>query len=878
MHAFNRSLWLNIRNGWYFWKISKATESDLRATEELRKQFGERVAFYFAFVSHYNRWLIPFGILGLLIFIAHYFPFVNWTYYGRAVSLLAFISVSVWAPLFLTSWQRQEATFRFLWGCPEPGEEATATENALNHNKAARPDIWSSKKTPKLNRRRRVTCYVIIFSIFNLLLCMAIVLPFLQWYVWSKMAPTCDCCEHPNGPHCQKDMQEMKSCQQFINCFASDSSTIGTDRWVYILVQGIALGLTIDVFQTAFFEWATEKFVKMENWPTEAQRMRSLVRKQFAYMWVNWFFWFLFLAFVYVPFGDKLFGILKAIGLGKIVPRGGWRNGIINLDQLFVTPLIVTQLLNLLLQTLVPTIKTQFYLNSVQINSHVSSSQFDSEITDLEKEFQRERRGKCGKFCFNLCVNCCCCNCFYADPEFSSIEGRDSVEILHEARQIEYSPHKDYLDIVIEFCYVTLFTSCWPLVPFCCMIKNALELRADAFKMLWAYRRAVPRRDNSIGEWFNAMRFQNILAIPVCCGLIVLATGQFTYWIPECANRCRDTFHDKATCIAQINCDWLENHHECGIKQEFIPDYDCIGSFSGRLGAFAVLEHLALLTMFILIALMAKSSRVLERSKRLKKDARLERVQREFMLPVLPRATLKQLRFIFSAIIQSSEVHPSEERISSTRLRTSPIVKGRCRAETAFGGLAKLSKDGALIQSSSNIAKCWLNREESNLFFRTLLEQGNSEDDVNSEITKELSIEQLDALWVLCLMDGDRYGLTFAEICLGLALAHESPAFTFLEKFQPNLFGGGKREIFGRGADDKNDFTSKSISNVYSEANDWISLSPSKTRHNSIQRNKSSGNLKTPGVRFRGLLYTSPESISSEANLRGCINRLNKIQ
>lgn len=52
----------------------------------------------------------------------------------------------------------------------------------------------------------------------------------------------------------------------------------------------------------------------------------------------------------------------------------------------------------------------------------------------------------------------------------------------------------EYLEMVIQFGFVTLFVSSFPLAPLLALLNNAFEIRLDARKMLMNYRRPVAER------------------------------------------------------------------------------------------------------------------------------------------------------------------------------------------------------------------------------------------------------------------------------------------------------------------------------------------------------------------------------------------------
>ena len=53
----------------------------------------------------------------------------------------------------------------------------------------------------------------------------------------------------------------------------------------------------------------------------------------------------------------------------------------------------------------------------------------------------------------------------------------------------------------IQFGYVTLFSSAYPLAGLCALLNNVIEIRGDAFKLCFVHKRPFGARVNSIGSW-----------------------------------------------------------------------------------------------------------------------------------------------------------------------------------------------------------------------------------------------------------------------------------------------------------------------------------------------------------------------------------------
>ncbi|KHN88142.1 Anoctamin-4, partial [Toxocara canis] len=59
----------------------------------------------------------------------------------------------------------------------------------------------------------------------------------------------------------------------------------------------------------------------------------------------------------------------------------------------------------------------------------------------------------------------------------------------------------EYLEMVIQFGFVTLFVSAFPLAPLFALLNNIMEIRLDAYKFLITTRRPMPQRAKDIGIW-----------------------------------------------------------------------------------------------------------------------------------------------------------------------------------------------------------------------------------------------------------------------------------------------------------------------------------------------------------------------------------------
>ncbi|XP_044748113.1 anoctamin-1 isoform X1 [Coccinella septempunctata] len=64
---------------------------------------------------------------------------------------------------------------------------------------------------------------------------------------------------------------------------------------------------------------------------------------------------------------------------------------------------------------------------------------------------------------------------------------------------------QEYLEMVLQYGFVTIFVTAFPLAPLFALVNNVFEMRLDAKKFIKYYRRPVPTRVKNIGVWYQIM-------------------------------------------------------------------------------------------------------------------------------------------------------------------------------------------------------------------------------------------------------------------------------------------------------------------------------------------------------------------------------------
>ncbi|XP_054868540.1 anoctamin-9-like [Amphiprion ocellaris] len=125
---------------------------------------------------------------------------------------------------------------------------------------------------------------------------------------------------------------------------------------------------------------------------------------------------------------------------------------------------------------------------------------------------------------------------------------RDWLRNYHLANTDAFSLFNEFLEMVIQFSFTTIFVAAFPLAPFLALINNIFEIRLDAIKMVRLERRLIPRKTNDIGVWTKVLEAIGVLAV-IANGLVIGVTSDF---IPRLVYRYR--YSPCATGAAHTHC------------------------------------------------------------------------------------------------------------------------------------------------------------------------------------------------------------------------------------------------------------------------------------------------------------------------------------
>ncbi|PNJ38921.1 ANO1 isoform 5 [Pongo abelii] len=109
----------------------------------------------------------------------------------------------------------------------------------------------------------------------------------------------------------------------------------------------------------------------------------------------------------------------------------------------------------------------------------------------------------------------------------------------------------EYMEMIIQFGFVTLFVASFPLAPLFALLNNIIEIRLDAKKFVTELRRPVAVRAKDIGIWYNILRGIGKLAVII--NNLVMFMSDFVDWvIPDIPKDISQQIHKEKVLMVEL--------------------------------------------------------------------------------------------------------------------------------------------------------------------------------------------------------------------------------------------------------------------------------------------------------------------------------------
>ena len=472
--------------------------------DDIREYAGEKIALYFAFLGFYTLWLIPAALVGLIVFAHQLYELqtatgsynfvtgntdikiLNNTINGKPLIIplrptevpeLPYYSVFIacWGTFLLEFWKRAQSSLSLNWGTSN--YERTAVVRPEFTPTFVLPNVVTG--LPELYRSP------VIFG-FKLAASFATVVTFVAAVIAAIFGTL---------------------------VFKETVSELGLPEAIAPQVALVVNALLIIILGQIFK--AVAKFLTdWENHRTDIEYEDSLIAKTFLFSFFNSYSTLMYYAFiksgsVLTPGGRTQFCIASLQELADDPTSTFSKEELLEADSCYGA---VGYSLFILFGVQI------FVSNSIEVGLPFLKSRF-SEYSARANQAARKAQAKLDEVAAAV-----------REPTEEKEEEPMDEEIMRKrltspAEQqlflAEYStPFDDYLEIALQFGYVTLFVSAFPLAPVFALIACYVEFRVDSSKICFLCRKPDLASAQDIGTWLSIFTILSFVSVVVNSGIV----------------------------------------------------------------------------------------------------------------------------------------------------------------------------------------------------------------------------------------------------------------------------------------------------------------------------------------------------------------------
>ncbi|WKX94118.1 hypothetical protein Q1695_011404 [Nippostrongylus brasiliensis] len=497
-----------LYNHWVSWKnIMKYQPLDC-----VKRYFGTKVAFYFAWLGYYTRSLYAAALIGILTVAfgvwnlsedivsndicgrdgvgnstivcpqcdnyCDFQPLSNSCLYAKmsylfdnGVTVIFSACMSVWATFFLEGWKRYHAEIAWKWGLLEfVVEEDTVRPDFQFRVKTKRYNPVTQQNEPYLSGKKKAMNFAAGGATVLFFICL--VLAVLFGMVVYRVI-----------------------CMRLLASY--DNPTVDSFAFLIVSTSAASINLCIIMTMNYFYNSLAHRLTRWECPRTQADFDNSYTFKVFLFQFANYYS-----SLFYVAFFKGILSQLPGTKNNSNVKVAGYRLEGCDPAGCFV---------ELVIQLAIIMCGKQFFSGMVEFAYPTFMSllrrwQFMAPMVETKKQRQDRIREENSKRSGDVIKRWEAD--YYLNPTYD--------QFLFD----------EYLEMVLQFGFVTLFVAAFPLAPFFAVLNNIFEIRLDAYKFLVKTQKPVPAQAKNIGIWLVILDMISKITVPINA-LVIAFTSDF---------------------------------------------------------------------------------------------------------------------------------------------------------------------------------------------------------------------------------------------------------------------------------------------------------------------------------------------------------------
>jgi anoctamin-10 len=461
--------------------------------DEIEKYYGEKIAFYFAWLEHCSFHLISLSVAGLIMFIFQ----VTSKRWDHELRPFFSVLVMIWSFVVMVTWRRRSNFLAYQWGTLNYQEE-----------EVTRPDFRGTKDVvcPITNtyipyyppwKRWLMMCFSTLLTFgFTMVTLLGILILYGNRDVMLEkyFAATGE-----NGSfQFSFSVNVIGGTAPILSVMLDKEHLHDPKFWLIMIGFPTALALILPLLNFCLRRlslWLNE----IENHRTEAEHQTHFIIKVFAFRFVCYFAALYYYSFI-------------GVSVSGTHDEFATEHGILRVASNLFTYLTIANWWSIFLQVFFPLLLYRWRVFRERLllrNELRSLEMIEVELAPSnEKGKTADERLELKKQLLNRRL----------------LLEHAQANIWEEMLLPEHDSFVDYLFAATQFAYVTCFSVVLPITPLIVLINHLLNMRLDAFKICRGRRRPLSQKTGGIGVWSHVLHVVTVLAILTNCSLMALVS------------------------------------------------------------------------------------------------------------------------------------------------------------------------------------------------------------------------------------------------------------------------------------------------------------------------------------------------------------------
>lgn len=461
--------------------------------DSIEQYFGEKVAFYFAWLQHSTFYLIFPSILGLAIFICQ----IRSNQFDHPVRPYFASVIMIWSFLVLVSWRQRQNYLAHRWG--------TMNFKEIERNRPQYHGVYKQDEIteewiihyPAWKRWIKYCISIPLTVAFTVLSSIGILLFYVNRdIILAKYFGD----EEEDIFNIDWSISVLGKVEAIGAVSVSKEHLSDPQFWYIIAGFPIVLGLSLPILNALMMQ-VSKKLNDFENYRTETQYQNALIVKVIAFRFVAYFAALYFYAYV-------------ATGTDEEVIE----NGILRVATCLIVYLTVSHWWSVFLAVYLPLLILRWKLYRCRLKLRQEVRVLEQAELDFLDDVKMAKMS---------CME-------RIDTEKKLTNQRLLLEqaqnqVWEEMMMPNYDPFFDYIQAVINFAYVVCFSAVLPITPCFVLINQLMNMRLNAYKICRGRRRPLAQKTGGIGVWEHVLHMISVIAVMTNCSLMGLTSAQFHY-------------------------------------------------------------------------------------------------------------------------------------------------------------------------------------------------------------------------------------------------------------------------------------------------------------------------------------------------------------